>query len=149
MRRARVLFAAVTAACALTLPAAPAHARSSSSVMLARVNAFRARHHVRRLHASGRLSHSAASYSRFLMARDWFGHMGIHASRHFHWVGEVLAIHTGGGPKVGWTLHAWKHSPGHRALLLSRRFHFGGFERTAGMFRGYRMTIWVGHLGAR
>src|SRR3954468_14867476 len=55
---------------------APAVATASpGGRMIAGINHARAQHGVRALHASGSLSRSATRYSKYMLKRDYFGHM--------------------------------------------------------------------------
>jgi uncharacterized protein YkwD len=149
MTHIRIFAIGVLAALALAvIPAsAPATPRES---MLRQINAMRAYVGVHPLRLSGSLNRSSYRYSRYLMRRDRFGHAStIRASRRFRVLGEVLEMHRGRRAQVGATFRAWMRSPGHRHVLLSRRFYWIGLGRVAGRFHGRRATIWVGQLGRR
>jgi uncharacterized protein YkwD len=55
-------------------------------------------------------------------------------------------MHSGTGSKVAGTVRAWMNSSGHRAILLSRRFHVVGVGKSTGRFGGRPSTIWVGRF---
>ena len=128
------------------LPAAAATASPSHS-MLARVNAYRVAHGVPRLHNARALDRSAHGYAEWMLKHQFFGHDNhIHVSQRFHYVGEVLAYHTGEFPGVGLMLTAWENSPEHNSILLDRTYVDGGFGFVEGRLHGQRVTLWVGHL---
>ena len=138
-------------ACLLVPQAAapPAEARPPVGEMIQAINRFRAHQGLSRLRASDSLNRSARSYGWRMIRRGYFGHSprGIQASRRFRALGEVLEWHTPSRAKVRRTLRVWKHSPGHRRVLLDSRFRYvgGGFVR--GHFRGHRAGVWVVQVG--
>jgi uncharacterized protein YkwD len=118
------------------------------SGLIKRINNFRVRHHLPRLHASRSLMRSSRGYARHLMGTDTFGHAArIHASSRFHTLGEALAFRRGWGARTYPVLRQWAHSGPHRALLLSSRFRYLGIGRSRGRFGRGRATIWVAQLG--
>ena len=149
MRHIRIPLVVLLATLALTaVPAqAPASARGT---MLAQINAVRAYVGVHPLRLSRSLNTSSSVFARRLMRRDVFGHASrIQASSRFRMLGEILELHGGHRPQVGATVRAWLRSPGHRRVLLSRKYYWIGLGRSAGSFRGRRATIWVGQFGRR
>lgn len=149
MRHIRIPVAVLLATLAMAaLPAsAPASARGA---MLSQINAVRAYVGVHPLRMSRSLNGSSSRFARRLMRRDVFGHASrIQASSRFRMLGEILELHGGHRPQVGATLRAWLRSPGHRRVLLSRKYYWVGLGRSAGSFHGRRATIWVGHFGRR
>ena len=141
------LLAALASAVAVpaTASAKPAHLR-----MLDRVNAVRAQHGLAPFRHARVLARSADRYSRAMMRAGYFGHSSrIHASRRFRSLGEILEIHRGLRPAVGYTLGDWMRSPYHRSLVLSSHFRYAGAGFTRGSFHGRRATIWVMHFGRR
>jgi uncharacterized protein YkwD len=149
MSRSRQLLAAALVACSLLL--VPTSARAGQAQrMLAKVNAYRASHGVPALHETRALERSAHHYAVWMLRHQFFGHDNhIHVSRHFRYVGEVLAYHTGAFPGVSLMLKAWENSPEHNAILLDRTYVDGGFGYAEGMLNGQRVTMWVGHLARR
>src|SRR5436190_16932292 len=124
------MFRARTAAllAAITCLAAPAAASATSpaSVMLKKVNTYRARHGLHKVHFCRSLAHSAGAYSRYMMRHGYFGHASrIHASHRFHMLGEIIELHRGGAG-VRTAFKAWIHSPPHRAIILDSRFKMAG-----------------------
>jgi uncharacterized protein YkwD len=150
MHRPRKALAALVVACVLALvPAAPAQA-GPARTMLAKVNSYRVSHGVPRLHRVHSLTRSARSYAHWMLRHQFFGHDNhIHVSRHFRFVGEVLAYHTGRFPGVKLMFDAWKNSPEHAAILLDRTYVDGGFGFAEGRLNGRPVTVWVGHLARR
>jgi uncharacterized protein YkwD len=92
-----------------------------------------------------------------MMARDYFAHTSPSGSTMtdrilktgyvsgFNWIaGETLAWGWGSqsGPRA--TVHAWMHSPEHRAILLSPKYHRIGAARACGRFLGYSgACVWT------
>ena len=134
----------------LAVPAA-ANARSEQASILDRINEARARHGLSRVDASGSLRRSASAFAGHLMRTQRFAHANrIHASSRFRVLGETLAIRVGSRrwrPRA--VVRGWLHSPGHRALLLSRSFRYAGAGSSRGRFSGRQAVIWVLHLGSR
>jgi uncharacterized protein YkwD len=116
--------------------------------MLLKVNEVRAAHGLRPLREAPRLERSAGRYARWILRADRFEHQSrIQASSRFRRLGENLSLHGGHRPRVRYTVRAWMHSPGHRALLLSRGFRWLGAGKAAGRYGGRSATTWVLHLG--
>jgi uncharacterized protein YkwD len=128
-------------------PAAEANANSTLD-LIAKINDLRHSHGERALQVSPSLMHSAKSYSREMMARQYFGHASrIHASARYRRLGEILEIHRGLNPGIGTAYRDWLYSPEHLGIILDPSFTYVGGGRTAGRFRGMRDTIWVMHFG--
>jgi uncharacterized protein YkwD len=126
-----------------------AHAASpAQQAMVKQVNSVRAAHGLRALRPVPALHRSASRYAAWMLRHDYFGHQRrIRASSHFGLLGENLAWHSGGRPRVGWTVRAWLGSPGHRALLLHPRFRWLGAGMAHGRLGARRATAWVLHFG--
>src|SRR3954466_15048409 len=91
----------IAVALALLVPAG-ASAGSPALAMLKRVNKVRAKHGLRKLRFSSSLQHSARRYSRHQLRSGYFGHASrIHASSRYRTLGEILEMHRGGNPAVG------------------------------------------------
>jgi uncharacterized protein YkwD len=145
MPRAAVAIVAVLTGLAV------ASSSAAANPMVGKINKVRRAHGLSGLKESGSLAHSSKSYARFLMRKDWFGHLfPIRASkRRFNRLGEALAMFGGWRPRKSFAIRSWLRSPPHRALLLSRTYSHVGVERAKGRFRGRRATIWVAHFGRR
>jgi uncharacterized protein YkwD len=117
--------------------------------MLAGINHARAAHGLAGLRHSPNLTSSATRYSRYMLARNYFGHLSrIHASwSRWSWVGENLAMYPGWGTRVGSVVRDWLHSPPHRAVMLSSRFRFAGVGYAHGRMGGRRATTITLHVG--
>jgi uncharacterized protein YkwD len=147
--RRRPLIACIALLCALLVVPAAASARPREQ-MLAKVNAYRATYGAPRLHELRSLDRSARGYARWMLRHQHFGHDNhIHVSRHFRFVGEVLAYHSGRYPGVRLMFNAWKNSPEHAAILRDRTYVDGGFGFAEGRLNGRAVTVWVGHLARR
>jgi uncharacterized protein YkwD len=146
----RVRIAALVALCTCLLAALPATAgaMSPTRAMLAKVNAFRARHGVPRVRYSASLAGSAARYSRYMMRHHYFGHSShIHASRRFRTLGEIIEMQRGPSAGVNTAFQAWLHSPPHRSIILMSTFKLAGAGYVSGRFQGHEETIWTMHFG--
>jgi uncharacterized protein YkwD len=137
----------VLAALMLALPASAS--ASAGSRMLEGINQARAAAGVAPLHYSRNLEASAEHYSRYMLARNYFGHLTrIHASwRRWSWVGENLAMYPGWGTRVGSIVRGWLHSPPHRAVMLNPRFRAGGVGYARGRMGSGRATTVTLHVG--
>jgi uncharacterized protein YkwD len=140
------------AVAAITLSLLPAGAAASpESRMLAGINQARARQGLPALRHSGDLGASARRYSRYMLARDYFGHASrIRASwRRWSWVGENLAMYPGWGTRVGSVLRDWLRSPAHRRVILSTRFRAAGVGYARGRMGARQATTVTLHAGRR
>ena len=103
----RVVVRAMAGAIVTAGVAFPAHVHASSAEesMLAEINDARRANGVPALRESPLLSESASSYSRYMLARNYFGHLSaVRASGKFTLKGEILAWHSGSNARVGPTL---------------------------------------------
>jgi uncharacterized protein YkwD len=149
MFRVRTAALFVLLAALLIVPAS-ATAMSPARAMLKKVNAFRAAHGVGKVRFSRSLSHSASSYSHYMMRRGYFGHASrIHASRRFRTLGEIIEIQRGLSAGVNTAFQAWVHSPPHRSVMLMSQFKLAGAGFVSGRFHGHKDTIWTMHFGRR
>jgi len=138
----RVIAVAVLAV-ATTVPGITSAHASTADRMIHAINSARAQHGLGALAASSRFNHSSASWARLLMRKDWLGHASLRSARA---KGEVIELHSGSRSKVAQTVRNWLNSPGHRAILLSSRYHRVGVGKSSGRFQGMRCTIWVGRF---
>jgi uncharacterized protein YkwD len=126
----------------LALPATPA-AAGTTSRMVGQINSARAAHGLPALRESASIDRSSAAWARRLMRQDRLVHVSLGSAGVD---GEVLEMHSGTSSKVAGTVRAWLNSPGHRAILLSRRFHVIGVGNATGDFGGMAATVWVGRF---
>ena len=94
------------------------------------INRERARHDLPSVRREVHLERAAAAYSRLMVRRRFFDHVGPDGSTPTSrvraagyrgpGVGETLAWGTGSSGDAAGTVDRWLHSPGHRAILLSR-----------------------------
>jgi len=129
------------------------------------VNDVRARHGLRRLHANGRLAAAASAHSSDMVQKRYFGHVsrsgksvvdrlnrsGYIAGASSWSVGENIAWGSGSRSTPRSIVSAWMHSSGHRANILSRRFHEIGMGVTFDTPRGSYSTgaTYTNTFGAR
>jgi uncharacterized protein YkwD len=149
----RSRMAAVLLACGV-LVAVPAGAGADGVElprrMLAAVNEVRANHGLASYRESDSLRRSARGYAGWMLRADYFGHLSrIRAGGAYSMLGEALAWHAGGRPRVSATVKGWLHSPPHRALILHPGFRWLGAGIAQGGLDGRRVTAWVLHFGAR
>jgi uncharacterized protein YkwD len=144
-----VLALAATASLYATglAPAASA-ATASEKRVLRLIDATRQSHGLPALRDSASLCRSARRYSGYMVAHNFFGHLGrIRASRRFRRRGEALAMYSGWRMRPHRVLRLWLNSPPHRALVLSRRMRFAGVGARRGHLGGGRSTVWTLHVG--
>jgi len=115
------------------------------------INRARAHYGLRRLHAGHRLARAADAHSRSMLRADYFAH-GAFASRvrryaSFKRVGETLAWSSRCGARR--FVRMWLHSPGHRAVLLSRGFRRVGIGRRAGRLGVQRACVVTADFASR
>jgi len=127
---------------------AVAHASPAEESMVGEINDARRAHGVPALHESPLLSESASSYSRYMLARDYFGHLSsVRTSDKFTLKGEILAWHSGSNPRVGPTFGRWMRSGGHRAVILHPKMRYVGAGMARGSLSGTGATVWTIHFG--
>ena len=157
--RTRLLAAA--AALAIVFPgAAAARVAPDStpvpgleSALVAKINALRARHGLRRLHVSPALARAARAYGRQMLAGGYFDHRALwRRLAGLSTGGENLAWQAG-TPSADRIVALWLASPPHRRNLLSpvwRRFGIGAVHgRASGGVYGHRpVTVVVADFGA-
>lgn len=150
MPRLRTLVPSMALAVVLLAPAPPAQGASAKTQMVRKVNQFRNSNGVSGVHTSRSLSRSAKRYARRMLRRGYFGHAGrIHTSPRFSAAGEIIAMHPGRRARVSRTVRMWANSPGHRAIMLDRRFDWVGAGKVSGRYHGHRYSFWVVHFGKR
>jgi uncharacterized protein YkwD len=153
-----ILVAAALVAVAATQPGiASASSTPPRKLLLKRINHSRARHGLAPVSSSRALHVAAIRHSDDMLVRDYFAHTSPTGSTLTHrilrtgyvsgysWVaGETLAWGWGtqSGPRA--TVRAWLHSPEHRAILLSSKYHTIGIARACGRFLGYSgACVWT------
>ena len=133
----------------LVVPAG-ASAASPEMKLFQKVNAFRAKHGLPRLHLSHSLAHSARSYSRHMLRSGYFGHGSrIHASRRSRTLGEIIELHRGARPRPSLAFRDWLNSGPHRSVIMMRQFRYAGAGVASGRFHGRRSSIWTMQFGRR
>ncbi len=155
MRHARIAVAAgITMAgvtLALSAPSlAAANVPPESVALIEKVNKIRRSSGLPRLRVSEELTGSSRSYARYMLKRDYFGHLAsIRAGGNFLMVGETLEWHSGWKDRVRTTVARWMASPPHRAVLMSPTYRFMGAGKARGNMGRRRATAWVAQVGAR
>lgn len=142
-----LLLALLLAAAAAMGPAAEASATRS---YLTNVNEARASRGLQKLNLSQSLQQSASAYSRWMLRKNYFGHLStIRSSRRFSLRGEVLARTGARDPRATEIVRAWLRSPSHRAVLLNPRYRFIGIGQARGRLGAADATLVTGHFGGR
>jgi uncharacterized protein YkwD len=122
----------------------------AEEALVKQINRVRAQHGLRGLAIAPSLARSAARWSHSQLVRGSFGHAPtIQASDRFRTLGEIIAMHVGRRPRVGFTVNAWMHSPPHTHVILHPGFRYIGAGRVVGRFGGGRgTTVWTVQFGA-
>jgi uncharacterized protein YkwD len=129
------------------LPAA-AQGAPAEEAMVAEIDQVRTERGLPGLRQSQDLFESAGSYSRYMIARDYFGHLSsIRMSDRFSLKGEILAWHSGDNARVGPTLRSWMSSGAHRDVLLHPKMRVVGAGLARGRLGGREVTVWTIHFG--
>ena len=151
MSHARMGFATLVAVLVAYAPAtAVASVPPESAAMIKKVNEARRSNGLAELQTAEVLVDSARNYARYMLKRDYFGHLAsIHAGGNFMMTGETLEWHSGWRPRVGFAFSQWMGSPSHRAILMSPTFRFIGTGRVRGRWGSRKATAWVAHVGAQ
>jgi uncharacterized protein YkwD len=150
VRRTHALLACACTAAVLLLPAAPAVAADAEREAIDALNDVRRANGLRALRVSRSLNRSSGRYARRMIRQDFFGHGSrIQVAGRFRSAGETLAWHAGWRAQSRRTVRRWMHSPGHRAVLLSRRFRWVGMGLARGKLGSRVATTWVAHVGGR
>jgi uncharacterized protein YkwD len=164
MRTGRRVIALVAVAGVLGAAAGPAQAGTPQWVYLLRaINKVRVAHGLRPMTPSQRLRVAARRHSHDMMWRHYFAHTSPTGSTLTHrviasgfvtygqwWAGETLAWGTGSYGKPDSVVNAWMHSPEHRAILLSSRYHLLGIGCAYGTFLGHPgASVWTVDWGHR
>jgi uncharacterized protein YkwD len=147
----RRLAVALTAASALFIAPAAAHAASPTERAVIRLmNQARAGHGLPALHASAPLARAADSHSRDMLAHDFFAHESsdgtsfdrrVRAYAPARQIGENLAMLSRVRRVARRVVSMWLHSPPHRGLLLSADYGRVGVGERSGRFGNVRATV--------
>jgi len=131
--------------------------------LLRAINRARGAHGVKRLMGSPALRAAALRHSHDMMARSYFAHTSPYGSTvayriehsgfvYGYWwrAGETIAWGSGSHATASATVAAWLKSPRHRAILLSRGFHWVGIGRNCGRFIGHPdACVWTADFVTR
>jgi uncharacterized protein YkwD len=126
--------------------------KALTAATLCLLNRQRAAHHLRALRLDHRLTTAARRHSADMVAHRYFAHdsrsgsaftariasTGWMRNRHRWTVGENLAWGSARRATPAAIVRAWMHSAGHRANLLSARFHVIGIGIVRGTPAGRR-----------
>jgi uncharacterized protein YkwD len=157
----RVLASLTCAICSVVtlavVPGASAASPRMSGVERAIVRSIdhrRARHGLAPVRGSRSLARAADFHTREMLAGNYFAHSSLNggsfSSRIHHFtraraVGETLAWMSRCGRHAGRRIVSmWMHSPPHRAILLSARFHRVGIGLRTGSLGSGRVCVVTG-----
>lgn len=163
-----LLAAAVPAAAASAAPRTQSASLSSLEAgVLVDINAFRAQHHLARLHLSGQLTAAAHAHSRQMAQDGYFAHESANGAAFWkriegfyatsptrYWsVGENLLWSSPDVDPAG-ALQLWMNSPEHRANILTARWREIGVSAVhltsaPGTYHGLEVTIITTDFGVR
>jgi uncharacterized protein YkwD len=165
MKLGRRVITLVAVAGVLGVVAGPVQAATTPPWvgLLRAINKARATHGLRPMAPSQRLRIAALQHSHDMLWRGYFAHTSPTGStltyRVMHsgfitygqwWAGETLAWGSGSYGTPDNVVHAWLHSPEHRAILLSARYHLVGIGRSYGTFLGHPgAAVWTVDWGHR
>jgi uncharacterized protein YkwD len=115
------------------------------------INAARANHGLRRLIAGRRLARAADSHTRHMLVANYFSH-GAFAQRvrryvGYRRIGETLAMSSRCSARL--VVRMWLRSPGHRAVLLSRKYRRVGVGRRVGRLGSSRACLVTADFASR
>jgi uncharacterized protein YkwD len=162
-RRLLITLALLSTACLVASQAASAATTPPRKQLLRAINHTRAMHSVGAVRGSSSLRQVALSHSADMLRRDYFAHTSPTGSTLSHriqrsgfitgysWTaGETLAWGWGTQATAKATVHAWLHSPEHRAILLSSTYRWVGIGRNCGRFLGHTgACVWTADFVAR
>jgi uncharacterized protein YkwD len=131
--------------------------------LLHAINHTRAVHGVGAVRGSSSLRLVALSHSADMLHRGYFAHTSPTGStltyriqrsgfiNGYSWTaGETLAWGWGTQAGAKATVHAWLHSPEHRAILLSSTYRWVGIGRNCGRFLGHtNACVWTADFVTR
>ena len=169
MRRVKVALATLAVAFVLlvagAVPALAFDRTANEKTMLRLINRARTSRGLHAVSMHAALRRAARSHSTDMVRRDYFAHsslsglgIGTRARRAGYnlggwsqWsVGEVIAWGSGtlGTPRA--IFKAWMHSPGHRTIILSKRWRDVGVGCSRGTFKGVSgVRMWTADFGRR
>jgi uncharacterized protein YkwD len=127
------------------------------------INQARSQHALCALRLRGLLERAATAHSRDMVRRDFFSHESPGGSTPQQridrtgyldgvrsWaIGETIAWGTGGYATPSSIVRGWMQSPGHRAILLDRRYRDLGIGIAIGAPSGSGGATFTGDFGAR
>lgn len=151
----RRLAVALTAASALLIPPAVAHAASprlspTERAVIRLMNHARARHGLPALRASAPLTRAADGHSRDMLTHDFFAHESsdgtpfdrrVRAYAPARQIGENLAMVSRVRRVARRVVSLWLHSPPHRGVLLSAGYRRVGVGERSGRLQTVRATV--------
>ena len=115
------------------------------------INRARSSYGLHRLLAGRRLARAADAHTRNMLRSNFFSHGAfsrrVHRYVHFRSIGETIAMTSHCSART--VVRMWLNSPGHRAVLLSRRFRRVGVGRRLGRLGATRACIFTADFASR
>ena len=164
MRFVALAAGTVVLVLAFAIPAPAAQAAGSrldrgERTVVRTVNRARARHGLPRLRTTRRLARAADHHSWEMLAHNYFAHASRNGTPMAHRV-RSFARHRRVGEVIGMTarcgrrsarrvVRMWMRSPGHRAVLLSRRFRRVGVGARRGRLGASRACLVTADVASR
>lgn len=158
MDRLRALFVSALMPMLVTVPAAQAKMSRAERAVVKRVNKLRAEHGLRGLHRDRRLARAADAHSRDMLRSGFFAHESSNGTSTYHRVrryrrsnliGETLAYQpVAGNTSPAQIVRMWRQSPGHLAVLTTKRFRRIGVAKRRGVLFGQKVTVWTADLAS-
>ena len=142
----------------VVVPAAQAKMSRAERAVIKRVNKLRAQHGLRGLHRDRRLARAADAHSRDMLNAGFFAHESSNGTgtydrvrryRRSNLIGETLAYQpVAGNASPAQIVRMWRQSPGHLAVLTTKRFRRIGVAKRRGVLFGQKVTVWTADLAS-
>lgn len=158
MRSVALVLSTLTTLLVLSFAAAAPAAQAGSPrldrgerAVIRAINRARASHGLRRLLTGRRLARAADAHSRNMLRANVFAH-GAFSQRvrryvRYRSIGETIAMTSRCSARA--VVRMWLRSPGHRAVLLSRRFRRVGVGRRLGRLGSSRACLVTADFASR
>ncbi len=158
MRPVALVLCTLTTLLALSFAAAAPAAQAGGPridrgerTVIRAINRARSSYGLHRLLANRRLAHAADAHTRNMLRSNFFSHGAfsrrVHRYVHFRRIGETIAMTSRCSARTA--VRMWLNSPGHRAVLLSRRFRRVGVGRRLGRLGTTRACIFTADFASR
>lgn len=158
MRPVALVLCTLTTLLALSFAAAAPAAQAGGPridrgerTVIRAINRARSSYGLHRLLANRRLARAADAHTRNMLRSNFFSHgafsQRVHRYVHFRRIGETIAMTSRCSARTA--VRMWLNSPGHRAVLLSRKFRRVGVGRRLGRLGTTRACIFTADFASR